>query len=77
MPNTTLNELTFSPLCSDNIQGENDRALGKELTLGMEKYFSSSFEIKYITNCSHWVQNEYPELVNKYLVDFFEAEDKA
>ncbi len=52
------------------IWGENDKALGKELTYDMDKYFSSPFEIKYIPNCSHWVQNEYPELVNKYILDF-------
>ena len=52
------------------IWGENDKALGKELTYGMEKYFSAPFEIKYINNCSHWVQNEYPEIVNKHILDF-------
>ena len=52
------------------IWGENDKALGKELTYDMDKYFNAPFVIKYISKCSHWVQNEYPELVNKYILDF-------
>lgn len=52
------------------IWGEEDVALGKELTSNMEPYFTSRFEIKYIPNCSHWVQQEQPELVNQYLLEF-------
>ena len=52
------------------IWGENDRALGKELTIGMEKYFTGPFSIDYIKDCSHWVQNEYPEKVNEILLNF-------
>ncbi len=53
------------------IWGENDQALGKELTYGMDKYFEGVLEIKYISECSHWVQQDAPEKVNKYLLDFF------
>jgi len=52
------------------IWGKNDRALGAEMTNGMEKHFANSFEIKYIDRCSHWVQHEYPELVNNYIIGF-------
>jgi pimeloyl-ACP methyl ester carboxylesterase len=52
------------------IWGENDAALDKSLTLGMEKYAEASYEIKYIQDCGHWVQQESPDLVNKYLLDF-------
>lgn len=52
------------------IWGENDKALGKELTYDLDKYFFAPFEVKYIEKCSHWVQNEYPELVNKYILEF-------
>lgn len=51
------------------IWGENDTALGKELTYGTEEYVSD-FQIKYIPNCSHWVQQERPELVNQYMREF-------
>jgi epoxide hydrolase 4 len=52
------------------IWGEEDIALGKELTYDMEPYFTDRFAIKYIPRCSHWVQQEQPELVNQYMLDF-------
>lgn len=51
------------------IWGEEDIALGKELTYGTELYVRD-FQIKYIPNCSHWVQQEQPELVNQYMREF-------
>ncbi|MBW4614331.1 MAG: alpha/beta hydrolase [Desmonostoc vinosum HA7617-LM4] len=51
------------------IWGENDAALGKELTYGTAAYVRD-LQIKYIPNCSHWVQQEQPELVNQYMRDF-------
>lgn len=51
------------------IWGENDTALGKELTYGTEAYVRD-FRIEYIPNCSHWVQQERPHLVNQYMRDF-------
>jgi pimeloyl-ACP methyl ester carboxylesterase len=52
------------------IWGEQDFALGKELTYDMSRLFSGPFEIKYIPDSGHWVQQEKPELVNQYLRDF-------
>lgn len=51
------------------IWGENDTALGKELTYGTEAYVRD-FTLKYIPNCSHWVQQEKPDLVNQYMKEF-------
>jgi pimeloyl-ACP methyl ester carboxylesterase len=51
------------------IWGEDDTALGKELTYGTEEYVRY-FKIRYISNCSHWVQQEKPELVNQYMREF-------
>ncbi|GBF79338.1 alpha/beta fold hydrolase [Aphanothece sacrum] len=51
------------------IWGENDTALGKELTYGTEEY-CIDFTLKYIPNCSHWVQQEQPKLVNEYMREF-------
>ena len=48
------------------VWGENDKALGKELTYGTEAYVEK-FELRYIPDCSHWVQQEQPELVNQYM----------
>jgi len=52
------------------IWAELDRALGKELTYGMDRYFDHGLQIKYIPDCSHWVQQEQPLLINQYLDEF-------
>ncbi|MBD2100802.1 alpha/beta fold hydrolase [Leptolyngbya sp. FACHB-261] len=54
------------------IWGENDVALGKELTEGTEAYVRD-FRIRYIPNCGHWVQQEQPELVTQYMQEFLAA----
>jgi epoxide hydrolase 4 len=51
------------------IWGEEDTALGKELTYGTE-HFVKDFQIRYIPHCSHWVQQEKPQLVNQYMREF-------
>jgi epoxide hydrolase 4 len=51
------------------IWGEEDAALGKELTYGTQE-FVRDCQIRYIPNCSHWVQQERPELVNHYMREF-------
>ncbi|MEB3356127.1 MAG: alpha/beta hydrolase, partial [Synechococcales bacterium] len=45
------------------IWGENDAALGIELTYGTDQYVSN-LDICYIPHCSHWVQQEQPHQVN-------------
>ncbi|MFN6565070.1 MAG: alpha/beta fold hydrolase [Nostoc sp. ChiSLP01] len=55
------------------IWGENDTALGKELTYDTTAYVRD-FQIKYIPNCGHWVQQEQPELVNQYMAEFLKTE---
>ncbi|MGV2826914.1 alpha/beta fold hydrolase [Myxosarcina sp. GI1(2024)] len=55
------------------IWGEKDAALGKELTYGTEAYVRD-LQIKYIPNCSHWVQQERPVLVNQYIREFLAGE---
>lgn len=51
------------------IWGEKDPALSKELTQGTETYVRN-FQIRYIPNSSHWVQQEQPQLVNQYIREF-------
>jgi epoxide hydrolase 4 len=51
------------------IWGEDDTALGKELTYGTEAYVKN-FQIRYIPNCSHWVQQERPDLVTQYMREY-------
>jgi pimeloyl-ACP methyl ester carboxylesterase len=50
--------------------GEQDPALGKELTYGMEPLFSGRFEVRYLPECGHWTQQEQPEAVNRHLLEF-------
>jgi pimeloyl-ACP methyl ester carboxylesterase len=52
------------------IWGEQDLALGTELTAGMEPLFSGPFEIRFIPDSGHWVQQEQPALVNRWLEEF-------
>jgi epoxide hydrolase 4 len=51
------------------IWGEEDSALSKELTYGTEQYVAN-LTLHYIPNCSHWVQQEQPQLVNHYMRNF-------
>lgn len=55
------------------IWGEEDAALGKELTYGMDALFAGPFRIEYVPRCSHWVNEEQPELVNLWLEEFLSA----
>ncbi|MEQ9483319.1 alpha/beta fold hydrolase [Coleofasciculus sp. F4-SAH-05] len=57
------------PIPTLMIWGENDTALGKELTDNTKDYVSD-FQIRYIQNCSHWVQQEQSQLVNQYMREF-------
>ena len=51
------------------IWGENDKFLGKELTYDTEDYVKD-LQLHYIPQCSHWVQQEQPNLVNQYMHNF-------
>jgi pimeloyl-ACP methyl ester carboxylesterase len=48
---------------------EDDVALGRSLTYGLEPWISN-LKIHYIPHCGHWVQNEAPEEVNEQLLTF-------
>jgi len=51
------------------IWGEHDIALGIELTMGLEQWVDH-LEIKRISDSGHWVQQEQPEKVNQYMLEF-------
>jgi len=57
--------------------GEDDVALGRELTSGMEPLLEGPFEIKYIPHCGHWIQQEQASIVNDYLLRFLTNEEAA
>ena len=52
--------------------GERDRALGKELTEDMDALFSGPFELTYLPDCGHWIQQEAAEDVNRLMLEFLE-----
>lgn len=52
------------------IWGEKDQALGKDLTKGMEKYFTAGLKIEYLPEASHWVMEEEPEKVTQAILEF-------
>jgi epoxide hydrolase 4 len=51
------------------IWGERDFALGKELSIGTEKYVRD-LTVRYLPNASHWVQQEAPDEVNAILEEW-------
>jgi pimeloyl-ACP methyl ester carboxylesterase len=51
------------------IWGEEDAALGKDLTFGTEDYVRY-LRLRYIPQCSHWVQQEQPQQVNTLMQEF-------
>ena len=51
--------------------GENDVALGKELTYNTKEY-CSNLEIIYDPTSGHFIQHDNPEWVNEKLLEFFE-----
>jgi pimeloyl-ACP methyl ester carboxylesterase len=51
------------------IWGEQDAYLGTELIDGIQR-FVPQLQIKRIADCSHWVQQHRPDLVNQYLQEW-------
>ncbi|MCC7224932.1 MAG: alpha/beta hydrolase [Chitinophagales bacterium] len=50
--------------------GEQDRALGKELTYNTPNY-CERLRMQYLPDAGHWIQHDCPELVNSYIHEFF------
>jgi len=57
------------------IWGEQDTALGKELTYGTER-FVPHLTMKYIPDAGHWVQQDQPIVVNEYMKEFLTSTEK-
>jgi pimeloyl-ACP methyl ester carboxylesterase len=56
------------------IWGEEDTALGKELTIGTEELVSD-LTLRYLPGVSHWVQQEAPETVNTMIEAWLEGRE--
>lgn len=54
------------------IWGEQDIALGIELTTGLEQWVDD-IEIKRIPDSGHWVQQEQPDKVNQFMLEFLQT----
>jgi len=61
-------ELGYPPIETPTLMlwGEQDIALGKELTYGTEEHVKP-FTLRYLPDASHWVQQDAPETVNEML----------
>jgi pimeloyl-ACP methyl ester carboxylesterase len=57
------------------IWAEEDVALGKALTYGLERWVPD-LQIHYIPDCGHWVQNEAAAEVNERMLTFLEEADQ-
>lgn len=55
------------------VWGTEDFALETSLTRDMERFFASPMRLELIPGCSHWIQQEAPEAVNRLLVDFLQS----
>jgi pimeloyl-ACP methyl ester carboxylesterase len=55
------------------IWGEDDFALGRPLTLGMDRLFTAELRIEYVPKTGHWVMEERPDVVNRLLMEFLSA----
>jgi pimeloyl-ACP methyl ester carboxylesterase len=55
------------------IWGEEDPFLGRELIDGLEAYIDAPYTLRLIPDCGHWVQQQKPELVNQYMLEFLSA----
>lgn len=65
-------KITFPKITSPTfvIWGEQDVALSRNLIENTEEFIDTSYSIKYIPNCGHWVQIEQPKLVNEFVSKF-------
>lgn len=54
------------------IWGEQDIALGLELTYHLEEWVPN-LQVKYLPDSGHWVQQEQPEEVNRLILNFLQA----
>ncbi len=57
------------------IWAEDDVALGKPLTYGLERWVPH-LQIHYIAHCGHWVQNEAAQEVNRRLMEFLSVQGR-
>ncbi|HIK54254.1 MAG TPA: alpha/beta hydrolase [Synechococcales cyanobacterium M55_K2018_004] len=50
--------------------GEEDFALSQSLTQGLEDMIDAPFQLTFVPQCGHWIQQEVPQTVNRELLNF-------
>ncbi|HSE84037.1 MAG TPA: alpha/beta hydrolase [Thermodesulfobacteriota bacterium] len=62
----------FPPIKAPTLQiwGEDDPLLGKQMVRGTQEFIQAPYRLEFIPNCSHWVQQEAPDEVNRLMLDF-------
>jgi len=69
LPEPATRETTHVSVPTLLIWGEQDNALGIELTTGLEQWVDD-IQVKRIPDSGHWVQQEQPDKVNQLMLDF-------
>jgi hypothetical protein len=54
------------------IWSEQDPALGKELTLGLDRYVRAPLRIEYLPEAGHWAVEQFPERVADLVTRFLD-----
>ena len=49
---------------------EEDALLGHKLLQGIDRLIGAPFQLKFVPQCGHWIQQEAPNTVNRELLDF-------
>eukprot|EP00878_Enallax_costatus_P039959 GHUV01045906.1.p1 GENE.GHUV01045906.1~~GHUV01045906.1.p1 ORF type:complete len:178 (+),score=43.84 GHUV01045906.1:1177-1710(+) len=57
------------------LHGQDDVALGEELLTGIEAAVPQS-TVKLFKNCSHWIQQDYPQQVNEVMQEWLRQQAK-
>ncbi|KAI1476454.1 alpha/beta-hydrolase [Daldinia eschscholtzii] len=55
------------------VMAEKDAALPPHMADGQEKYFEAGLRKELVPGSSHWVQVQFPEVVNNYIGDFIKS----
>jgi len=56
--------------------GEEDSFLSNKLTQDLDKLIAAPFQLKFVPNCGHWIQQEAPDTVNRELLKFLRSSEK-
>ncbi|MCH9054416.1 alpha/beta hydrolase [Synechococcus sp. PCC 6716] len=76
LPSILAHEWGTLSVPTQMLWGRQDPVLGVELTYNTEAYVKA-LNIHYLDHCGHFVQQEQPDLVNQYLLEWLDARPTA